>query len=64
MRCKACNKVLSTSESSRTEITGDFVDLCSSCYHVSARSIQNHRLESSDYEVEFNDGEQDAHWLK
>ena len=64
MRCKACDKLLSSSESSRTELTGQFVDLCSSCYHVSARSIQNYRLGSSDYEVEFNDGEKEAHWLK
>lgn len=64
MRCKSCNTILSDSESRRAELTGEFIDLCGQCYAVSARAIQNYHIDSSDYDVEFNDGEQEAHWLK
>lgn len=33
MRCKACDRLLTDFESTRkSEVTGDYVDLCSHCY--------------------------------
>ena len=64
MRCKSCNTILSESESRRTELTGEFIDLCGQCYAVSARAIQNYHIDSSDYDVEFNDGEKSPSYLQ
>jgi len=48
MRCKACNKLLSEFESVRkSKDTGEFVDLCNTCYtHVrdDVQVIENYSL--------------------
>lgn len=40
MRCVACNKALSEFESTRkSSVTGEYLDLCNSCYGEIARDI-------------------------
>lgn len=65
MRCKSCNTVLNDSELSRTEEdTADFIDLCGSCFSVSDRATHNYDIDASDFDVEFNNGEQLSPWLQ
>jgi hypothetical protein len=41
MRCLACNKVLNDYESTRkSATTGEYLDLCNSCFHAVDHDIQ------------------------
>jgi len=41
MRCKACNTPLNDFESTRkSSITGEYLDLCNSCYNVVKNDVQ------------------------
>jgi hypothetical protein len=65
MRCKSCNTILNDGELSRKEAdTGDFIDLCGRCYSVSERAAHNYDIDASDFDVEFNNGEQISPWLQ
>lgn len=40
MRCKACNKLLEETELARKDkLTGNFLDLCNTCYKVSNETL-------------------------
>ena len=53
MRCLACNKALNDFESTRkSATTGEYVDLCNSCFHNVEQDIES--LEREDLRNEEN----------
>ena len=51
MRCKACNVLLEDHELNRKDrISGEFLDLCSECYHESNEAIYQQEEEGK-YQV-------------
>ena len=64
-RCKACDTILNQGEMSRKDAeTGEFIDLCGSCYSVSDRATHRYDIDASDFDVEFNDGQEVSPWLQ
>jgi len=65
MRCLSCNTILDDHELSRTEAdTGNFIDLCGSCFSVSERAAHNYDIDASDFDCEFNDGLRPPWWMQ
>jgi len=53
MRCIACNVELSDYEATRKDIDGNFIDLCSHCYH----SVKDSLTELSEFDTHIIEGE-------
>lgn len=61
MRCKACDKMLNDYETSRKDrLTGEFLDLCGTCYSVSSKATSDYDT-TVDIAVDF--GGQDVYDL-
>jgi len=42
MRCRACNVLLEEVELKRKDSTGEFLDLCNTCYGESTRALADY----------------------
>jgi phage FluMu protein Com len=52
MRCKACNKLLEETELTRKDkLTGQFLDLCNTCYKVSNETLIEYDSEIPNFNI-------------
>ena len=55
-RCKACDTILKAGELSRKEPeTGEFIDLCGSCFSASDQASHQYDIDASDFDVVYDD---------
>ena len=69
MHCKSCDQILSDIEMAYTEsiLTHDspnFIDLCGDCHSASERAAYGYHVDASDFDIEFNDGQEVVAWLQ